>query len=103
MSIYYKFKGSLTFENEEEAANHFQTLLGDKKGIFWLPKEYLPSKEIFLEGNKIRIDGEGFCGGESYYDTQDLIKESARSAKKGKVKCYEGDDENDGSYEYISV
>jgi len=103
MSIYYKFKGSLTYTTKEEAGKQFENLLNDKKGVFWLPKQYLPSKEIFLEGNKIRIDSEGFCGGESYYDTQGLIRESAQTAKSGKVKCYEGYDENDGSYEYILV
>ncbi len=103
MSIYYKFKGSLSFKTEEEAKKQFEKLLNDKTGVFWFPKQYLPSKEIFLEGSKIRIDSEGFCGGESYYDTQGLIRESARAAKSGKVKCYEGYDETDGSYEYILV
>jgi hypothetical protein len=77
-------------------------LSSDETGVFWRPKE-LPIKGIFLDDNKIRIDSEGFCGGGSYYETQDLIRESAATAKSGKVKCYEGDDENDGSYDYILV
>lgn len=68
MSIYHKFKGSLTFETEDEANEQFKKLLNDNSGVFWLPEEYLPSNQIFVEGCKIRIESEGFCGGETYYD-----------------------------------
>jgi len=102
MSIYYKFKGSLSFETKEEAEKQFVKLSSNENGIFWRLKP-MPVKGIFLENHKIRIESEGFCGGGSYFDTHELIRESAGFAKSGKVMCYEGDDENDGSYDYILV
>lgn len=68
MSIYNKFNGRLTFETEDEANEQFKKLLNDNSGVFWLPEEYLPSNQIFVEGSKIRIESKGFRGGETYYD-----------------------------------
>ena len=102
MSIYYSFNGQLTFETKEETKKQFELISGNKNGIFWRPLGLLV-KGIFLEENTIKIDSNGFCGGETYYDTQSLIRESVSFAKSGKVRCYEGDDENDGSYENIVV
>jgi hypothetical protein len=102
MSIYYKFKGFISFETKEVAEKQFLKLSGDQNGIFWRPTK-LPSVGIFLNENKIRIDSEGFCSGESYYNTQDLIKDSVLVANSARVKCYEGNDEDDGTYDYIIV
>jgi hypothetical protein len=82
--IFYHYTGSLTFGTTEEAENAYQKLISHEKSVFRVnAKNSFP---LYVTHTKLVFDDIGNCHRTLLNDTEELIKEFAAIATKGKVE-----------------
>jgi hypothetical protein len=93
MSTFFKFKGTLSFLTEEDAAQAYTELRNTEpeKSLFWMPPDRKHGTDLVLNGKTLIFDNENFSGGESYYSTVSLINDITAKAVSGRVQCQDGD------------
>jgi len=89
MSMFFRYKGSLTFESEAKAAEFYDFLTNGDDSWFGIARNDL---ELSKKTLRFRADG-NFNSYGSCEATKDLIYEAARKALRGAVKVDEGDGE----------
>ena len=82
--IFYHVTGSLSFATTKEAENAYQKLISHEKSVFRInAKNSFP---LYIIGTKLVFDDIGNCHRTLFDDTEELIKEFAAIATKGKVE-----------------
>ena len=91
MSIYYEYKGKLTFADEKSAAEACERLLNDENTVFFTHGGKLQARAI-RQNKTVTVGSKGFAGGELPEETESLLREIAQTAIRGKIYIeYEAD------------
>lgn len=89
MSMFFRYKGSLTFADKTDAVKHYRILTTDDDSWFSVVRQ-----ELELEGATIILKANGnFNSYGSCETTKDLLYAAARCAVEGEIEVDEGDSE----------
>jgi hypothetical protein len=90
MSMFFRYKGYLSFADEAEAAKYYGILTTDDDSWF----SFVP-EELELDGATIRFKANGnFNSYSSCEETKSLLYKAAQSAVEGEIEVDEGDGED---------
>jgi hypothetical protein len=90
MSMFFRYKGYLSFADEAQAARYYGILTTGNNSWFSFAPE-----ELELVGATIRFKADGnYNSYSSCEDTKDLLYEAARNAVEGEIEVDEGDSED---------
>jgi len=90
MSMFFRYKGCLTFADKAEAAKHYRILTTDNDSWFIHARD-----ELAFDGATITFKANGnFNSYGSCEATKDLLYDAARCAVEGRIEVDEGDGED---------
>jgi hypothetical protein len=90
MTIFYQFKGRLSFKSKAESKKHCAELLKNVFTVFWKANPNCGLRQIYTEDKKLIFDARGYVDWhQTFYETVTVIKQLAMVAKSGRVRVYE--------------